>query len=257
MKLMRIILAAIAALVVGGIIVAGFSGKAGYNRVAHQAQQHEAIHRQNVERQKWIAFEAHLKRAAYDKAHPEEVARSKAAAAKATRVAAAQAAAEVAQSKVAAAEAARFAAAQVAAEAAKRAAAQQVADAAEHARKVRQYTIDHACDTANELELKAAGYENADNMQATYDTSVSGLHSAELCDNTTEALLEKGYLLSFKAYAEHGLGNSEWRTDYNQANALLVQCQTTPGLYGTHAGAQCETQETNNIKQTTNWDVGN
>ena len=40
MKLVRIILAASAALVVGEIIVAGFSGKAGDNRVAHQAQQH-------------------------------------------------------------------------------------------------------------------------------------------------------------------------------------------------------------------------
>lgn len=234
MRLMRIILAAIAALVVGGIIVAGFSGKADDNRVAHQTQQHEAMHRQNVERQKRIAFEAHLKRAAYDKAHPEEVARRKAAAAEAARVAAAQAAAE----------------------AAKRAAAKQVADAAEHARETRQNAIDHACETANNLERKAADYANADSMQATYDTAVSGLHFTELCDNTTDALIDKGYLLSFKAYAEHGLGNSEWRTDYNQANALLVQCQTTPGLYGTHEGAQCETQETNNIKQTTNWDVG-
>jgi len=70
-------------------------------------------------------------------------------------------------------------------------------------------------------------------------------------------MLAECYLLSFKATAGHSLGSGDWRTDFNQANALLVECQSTPGLYGTRVGARCETQEHSNISWETNWDMGN
>lgn len=92
-------------------------------------------------------------------------------------------------------------------------------------------------------------------MQATYDTAVSGMHYAEMCDSSTAKILNEGYLLSFKGVSEHALGSGDWRTDLNQANALLVECQTTPGLYGTRVGAQCETQEHSNISWETRWDT--
>ena len=70
-------------------------------------------------------------------------------------------------------------------------------------------------------------------------------------------MLAECYLVSFKATAGHSLGSGDWRTDFNQANALLVECQSTPGLYGTRVGARCETQEHSNISWETNWDMGN
>ena len=90
--------------------------------------------------------------------------------------------------------------------------------------------------------------------QASYDAAVSGLNYFEQCDSE-EAFVTQGYLLSVKAMAEHYLSSGDSRTDFNQANALLVKCQTTPGIYGTHRGAQCETQEHNNISTQMNWDM--
>jgi hypothetical protein len=92
-------------------------------------------------------------------------------------------------------------------------------------------------------------------MQGAYDAAVSGLHYTDLCDVPIVKMVDGGYLLSTKALTEHDLGSGDWRTDYNQANALLVECQTTPGIYGTHGGAQCETQEHNNIAWETHWDM--
>jgi|HubBroStandDraft_5_1064220.scaffolds.fasta_scaffold16673_4 hypothetical protein len=118
-------------------------------------------------------------------------------------------------------------------------------------------TSDSACDTANKREIQAADYINNDEYQKAYDTAISGLHYVELCDNDDDNLLNKGYLLSFKALAEHHLSSGDSATDLNEANALLVECQTHPGFYGTHVGAQCETQENNNIRTQTNWEMQN
>lgn len=114
---------------------------------------------------------------------------------------------------------------------------------------------DTSCQTADQRERQAADYINNDQYQKTYDTAVSGLHYVELCGNDDDNLLNKGYLMSFKALAEHHLSSGDSATDLNEANALLVECQTHPGFYGTHVGAQCETQENNNIKTQTNWEM--
>ena len=111
------------------------------------------------------------------------------------------------------------------------------------------------CDLADQRENQASTYWGDREYQKTYDAVISGLHYVELCGNDDDDLLNKAYLMSFKGYAEHSLGSGDWRTDLNEANTLLVECQTHPGFYGTHTGAQCETQENNNITATTNWDV--
>jgi hypothetical protein len=112
-----------------------------------------------------------------------------------------------------------------------------------------------ACGTADQRERQAASYINNGEYQKTYDTTVSGLHYVELCNNDDDNLLNKAYLMSFKALAEHHLSSGDSKTDLNEANQLLVECETHPGFYGTHVGAQCETQETNNIQQQTNWEM--
>lgn len=114
---------------------------------------------------------------------------------------------------------------------------------------------DAACSTADTRERQAADYLDNHQYQRTYDTVVSGLHYVSLCSSDDDNLVNKGYLLSFKAYAEHYLSSGDSKTDMNEANQLLVECQTHPGFYGTHIGAQCETQENNNIRTTTNWEM--
>lgn len=91
--------------------------------------------------------------------------------------------------------------------------------------------------------------------QAAYNAAVAGLAANENCDDEDAHLVNKAYLLSMKGLAEHYLSEGDSQTDLNQANALLVQCQTTPGLYGTHTGASCETQEQYNIHASTNWEI--
>ena len=221
-------------LAIGGVVAkAAFDRMAYSNRAALQARQHDSQHRANEDRRKRLAYAAHLKRAAYDAAHPEEVAKRKAVAAEALRVANAAKAAEFAKRR----EVARLAA------------------IAAQERQARQNRESHPCDTADSLESETVSALNAGSKQRAYDSAVSGLHYNELCDDSTSKTVNGGYLLSFKAHAEHDLGIGDWRTDYNQANALLVQCQTMPGLYGTHTGAQCETQEHSNISWETHWDI--
>ena len=89
-----------------------------------------------------------------------------------------------------------------------------------------------------------------------YSAAVSGLTANESCGNEDVRLVNEGYLLSMKAFAEHYTrGDDEWHTDFNQANQLLVECQTKPGLYGTRIAAECETQEHYNISAETDWDI--
>jgi hypothetical protein len=116
---------------------------------------------------------------------------------------------------------------------------------------------DAACTAADQRERQAADYLNNHEYQKTYDTVVSGLHYVSICDNDDDNLENKAYLLSFKAFAEHYLSSGDSKTDMNEANALLVECQTHPGFYATHVGAQCETQENNNIQTETNWEMEN
>jgi Tfp pilus assembly protein PilV len=233
MKSERLILIALLVLAVGFIGKIALDTKVASDRVSHLAQKHEALHRANEARRKRLAYAAHLRRAAYDAAHPQEVAQRKAAAAEARKLAEAAKAATRAKQR----EAAR------------------IAMIASHERQARENREKHPCQTADSLEREAAADINSGRMQATYDTVIAALHYNDLCDDATDRIVNAGYLLSFKAYAEHSLGRGDWRTDYNQANALLVQCQTIPGLYGTHAGAQCETQEHNNISNETHWDI--
>ena len=195
---------------------------------AHAAAQHEALHQQNIARAKHRAFAAHLKREAYDKAHPEEVARRKADELQ-----------RLARSQAAAKQQLAYDAEQ------KRISSAHAATVAAQANRER-----HACETAHDYERKAA-HEQGD--QASYDLSVSGLHYVDLCQDETDAKIMRGYLLSFKGLAEHELTSGDWRTDLNQANQLLVECQTTPGIYGTQRAAQCETQEGYNIKASVQW----
>jgi hypothetical protein len=109
------------------------------------------------------------------------------------------------------------------------------------------------CDEALAHERTAAS--DGISHQAAYNAAVAGLADNEHCSNDDQHLINEGYLLSMKGMAEHYLKDGDSQTDLNQANALLVECQTRPGIYGTHTGAACETQEMNNIKAPTNWEM--
>jgi hypothetical protein len=92
------------------------------------------------------------------------------------------------------------------------------------------------------------GLLNADSYRAPYDASISGLANLDNCESADEGTYIRfnGFLFSIKGLAEHNLPDGDSQTDLNQANALLVKCQTMPGLYGTHNGASCESQEQTN-----------
>jgi hypothetical protein len=112
-----------------------------------------------------------------------------------------------------------------------------------------------ACDIASSREHSAVAHLDNDQYQAAYDDAVSGLNHNDNCSYDDAEMVNKGYLLSIKALAEHHLSSGDSQTDLNQANQLLVECQTQPGLYGTSTAASCETQEQNNISQQTNWEM--
>ncbi len=190
---------------------------------AHQAEDHR--------RQVWAH---HLKRDAWDKAHPAEVARRNVEAQERLR-----------QQAVAREE-----------QATRDAEASRVAAAAQAAADARAEKEAHPCDTADALELKAVAAATANDWQLTYDTSMSGIHYNDECDSDNDKIVNAGFFLSFKANAEHELGSGDWQTDYNQANQLLVECQTTPGIYGTHLAGVCESQEQGNISRQTHWEMG-
>ncbi len=128
-----------------------------------------------------------------------------------------------------------------------------------HDNAAEAYSAEHSpsmknCSKADSIENQAAA---ASGSQQIYDLAVHGLAVNEYCSDDTDKLINKGYLLSFKGTAEHDLASGDSKTDLNEANQVLVECQTTPGVYGTHAAASCETQEENNIHAQTNWDMGN
>lgn len=132
------------------------------------------------------------------------------------------------------------------------------AQAEERARKAREaaaYAEAHRdfCDEALNQEKVAASHGVS--HSAAYHAAVRGLELNERCDNETAQLVNKGYLLTMKAFAEHYLSEGDARTDFNQANQLLEECVTKPGLYGTQTGASCETQIHYNIEAQSNWDM--
>jgi Tfp pilus assembly protein PilV len=100
-------------------------------------------------------------------------------------------------------------------------------------------------------DFKAGAYQSA------FDNAVKGLAVNDRCDDDDAHLVNQGFLLSVKGMSEHYLSSGDARTDLNQAETVLEECQTNPRLYGTHTGATCETQQENDISATTDWDVGN
>jgi hypothetical protein len=91
--------------------------------------------------------------------------------------------------------------------------------------------------------------------QAAFDNAVKGLSVDERCDNNDAHQVNEGFLLSIKGMSEHYLSSGDSRTDLHQAETILEECQTNPSFYGTHAGAECETQQENDIKAADDWDV--
>jgi hypothetical protein len=111
------------------------------------------------------------------------------------------------------------------------------------------------CDVALDSEKKSSVALGASSYQSAFDAAVKGLAANESCSGTDASLVNRAFLLSMKGLAEHHLSQGDSRTDLNQANTLLVECQTQPDLYGTKTGASCETQEQYNISAQTNWDM--
>lgn len=109
-----------------------------------------------------------------------------------------------------------------------------------------QSAIDHANQAWDDYNAGdySGGYKNAD----------SGARLAESCDDK-DMPAAKGAALFAKAVNEHHLSQGDSVTDLNQAITLLSECQTQPGYYGTHLGAQCETAEEHAISWKTNWEL--
>ena len=96
------------------------------------------------------------------------------------------------------------------------------------------------CDTALAYE-KTAASDSVSAKRATIPRSPA-------CPRTRAAatrrcsLVNEAYLLSMRAPAEHDLQIGNWRRDLDRANMLLTQCANWPGLKGTRAGGDCDTQ---------------
>jgi hypothetical protein len=188
-------------LVVGSLLV-WLDGK------QHRESQERAdrIHQQLVEQHRRAAWQGHLKRLAYDKAHPEEVAERK-------RKAREQAQQREEQRVAANREAARLAL---------------LAEREANAARARQERESHPCSTASEIERHTSGMDPG---QAMYDSAASGMHYAKSCDDDDKSVNE-GFLLSFKAFAEHALGTGDAGTDLNRAITLLAHCQACRVIMG-------------------------
>jgi hypothetical protein len=138
---------------------------------------------------------------------------------------------------------------------------QQRARAAQHARdlaaaaRARREEADRNHDYCADADKAERAAADAPVGRRQYQIVIAGLAANERCSDDTNQLINKGYMLSFKAMSEHAIGAGDWRTDFNQANQLLVECQTKPGLYGTKVAAQCETQEGYNIRASTQWEM--
>jgi hypothetical protein len=96
------------------------------------------------------------------------------------------------------------------------------------------------CDQALAYEKTAAS--DSVGAQARYDSAVAGLSANASCRDAQMHLVNEAYLLSMRAPAEHDLHIGNWRRDLDRANMLLTQCANWPGLKGTRAGGDCDTQ---------------
>lgn len=112
------------------------------------------------------------------------------------------------------------------------------------------------CTEAMALETRSIVAMKAGRWAAGYTLVQKGLIAERSCGSPTRSMIGKGYLLSMRAFAEHRLPYGDSQTDLNQAEQLLEECQTTPGIYGTHRAAECESQEQDDIRAQTNWETG-
>jgi hypothetical protein len=128
--------------------------------------------------------------------------------------------------------------------------------ASHHAIGHRSTTVSDSCHLASTDEGLAADEVTAGDWQNAYARAVAGLRINDGCHEEKSALVNRGYLMTMKAWSEHHLSSGDSVTDMNEAITLLQECQTTPGIYGTHEGAACETQEDSNIRQKQNWEMG-
>jgi FtsZ-binding cell division protein ZapB len=224
------------AIVILGVLIAYFVHRHNVEQAVAERvrQQHETLHRQNEARRRQQAWQTHLRRLAWQKAYPEEYAR--------------QLEAERARLKR---------------EEQDRLATGRAIDVAREARRAREYKESHPCETAIQLTGRAVQTGASGNFQGEYDSAVSGLHYVALCDRNPEVhnvpeshvATMKGWLLFAKAQAEHGLSSGDWQTDMNEAISVWAQCQTLPGVYGTHDAAQCQTFEETAISIKIKWEM--
>jgi hypothetical protein len=100
---------------------------------------------------------------------------------------------------------------------------------------------------AQALALERTAASDSVTAQARYDAAVAGLAANQGCSDSQMHLVNEAYLLSMRAPAEHDLHVGNWRQDLTRANMLLQQCSNWPGLKGTKAGIDCDTQRRYNI----------
>jgi hypothetical protein len=103
-----------------------------------------------------------------------------------------------------------------------------------------------ACKQALDYEKTAAS--DSVSRQAAYDSAVAGLGANQRCADAQMKLVNEAYLLSMRAGAEHELKIGNWQRDFERANMLLTQCTNWPGLRGTKAGTDCDTQRRYNVQ---------
>jgi hypothetical protein len=100
---------------------------------------------------------------------------------------------------------------------------------------------------ARALALEKTAASDSVTAQARYDSAVAGLAANQSCSDSQMHLVNEAYLLSMRAPAEHDLHVGNWRADLTRANMLLLQCSNWPGLKGTKAGIDCDTQRRYNV----------
>jgi len=102
---------------------------------------------------------------------------------------------------------------------------------------------------------QASHYWKKEELQQAYDAAVSGLHYVGRCDDDDVNVESKGFLMLTKAVTERKLSSGDSMTDMNEAITLLEECQTRPGFYGTHVGAECESVQESAIRLKTQWEM--
>jgi hypothetical protein len=112
-----------------------------------------------------------------------------------------------------------------------------------------------SCGLVQKRLSQASDYMDKAESQKAYDASISGLHYINLCGDDDVNVQAKGFLMVVKAVSERKLASGDSMTDMNEAITLLEECQTRPGFYGTHVGAQCESLQESAIKLKTSWEM--